>query len=84
MIDIERDGSSEIIKFKRPTALNADGLEALETALSEIAKSNARVLILTGSGDRAFWVGADIKELANRTSQQVWADARRGQAIGKN
>ena len=85
MIDIERHGDCAVLKFNRPdalNALNADGLSALEEALKELATSDARALILTGAGDRAYCAGADINELGPRTPGQVRAAARRGQAIG--
>ena len=85
MIDIERHGDCAVLKFNRPdalNALNADGLSALEEALKELATSDARALIVTGAGDRAYCAGADINELGPRTPGQVRAAARRGQAIG--
>ena len=85
MIDIERHGVCAVIRFHRPdalNALNANGLDALEGALEHISKSDARALILTGVGDRAFCAGADINELGCRTADQVRSASRRGQAIG--
>jgi enoyl-CoA hydratase len=85
MINIERQGVCAVIRFNRPealNALNANGLDALEDALEQISKSDARALILTGAGDRAFCAGADINELGPRTADQVRAASRRGQAIG--
>lgn len=85
MIDIERHGVCAVLRFNRPdalNALNADGLDGLEDALEQISKTNARALILTGAGDRAFCAGADINELGPRTAEQVRAASRRGQAIG--
>ena len=85
MIDIGRHGDCAVLKFNRPdalNALNADGLITLEEALKELATSDARALILTGAGDRAYCAGADINELGPRTPGQVRAAARRGQAIG--
>ena len=85
MIDIELHGPCAVLKFNRPAALNAlngEGLSALERALSEIAQSDVRALIITGAGERAYCAGADIKELGPRTPEQIRAAARRGQAIG--
>jgi enoyl-CoA hydratase len=85
MIDIERRGVCAVIRFNRPKTLNAlniSGLDALECALKKISKSDARALILTGEGDRAFCAGADIRELGPRTAEQVRAASQRGQAIG--
>ena len=87
MIDIERNEDCAIICFNRPDALNAlntGDLSSLEEALSEIADSDARALILTGAGDRAFCAGADIKELSSRHSDQVRAASQRGQSIANS
>jgi enoyl-CoA hydratase len=59
------------ITFNRPKVLNAlnrQTVEELGDALNQ-ARSDAsvRVLILTGSGEKAFIAGADINELAVRT-----------------
>ena len=60
------------ITFNRPdvlNALNAALLEEFSQALDEIAaEQTIRVLILTGSGEKAFVAGADIKELATFTT----------------
>ena len=55
-----------ILTFNRPEALNALSfsiLDHLVKLLQEVKKSSARALIITGSGDKAFCAGADIKEL---------------------
>jgi enoyl-CoA hydratase len=56
-----------IITFNRPKALNALNRELLSEfsdALDKIANDDIKVLILTGSGNKAFVAGADIAELA--------------------
>jgi enoyl-CoA hydratase len=66
----KRDGIA-FIKFNRPKVLNAlnrKTVEELQHALLEARDDTAvRVLILTGSGDKAFVAGADINELAQQT-----------------
>ena len=56
------------ITFNRPkllNALNRRTMEELDAALTEARGDSAvRVIILTGSGDKAFVAGADINELA--------------------
>lgn len=59
------------ITFNRPKVLNALNRKTMEE-LGDILTSAAddadvRVLILTGSGEKAFVAGADINELAQRT-----------------
>ena len=59
------------ITFHRPkelNALNRRSLEELEAVLEEARRDDeVRVLILTGSGEKAFVAGADINELAQQT-----------------
>jgi len=73
------------ITFNRPKALNALNsalLEELSSAVDDIAQTaDARVLILTGAGDKAFIAGADIKELATLTALQAKLFARSGQEV---
>lgn len=67
-IRIERDGHVAVITIDRPQAANAidqaswraigDGLAALDT------DPGVRAVVLTGSGDKVFCAGADLKELA--------------------
>ncbi len=61
-----RDGIA-IITFNRPKALNAlnseVNLELIEMMERARNDDEAKVVILTGSGERAFVAGADIKEM---------------------
>jgi enoyl-CoA hydratase len=65
MIDVERDGGTAIVTVNRPEAMNALDLEhaeSLREALAELAADDgARVVVLTGAGEKAFIAGADIE-----------------------
>jgi enoyl-CoA hydratase len=65
MISVERDGGTAIVTVDRPEAMNAldvEHLESLRANLAELAEDDsARVLVLTGAGEKAFVAGADIK-----------------------
>lgn len=67
---IERDGHVAVLTLNRPHRLNALGgslIESLETAWPELdADPDVRAVVVTGAGDRAFCVGADLKETAER------------------
>jgi len=61
---------------KAMNALNADTVEELSHALQEAKKdTSVRVIILTGSGEKAFIAGADINEI--KTSFEKGAMAAR-------
>jgi enoyl-CoA hydratase len=64
-IDVERDGGVAIVTVNRPDALNAVDLEHAQELLGRLeelaAEDETRVVVLTGSGDKAFIAGADIK-----------------------
>jgi enoyl-CoA hydratase len=62
-----RGGGVVVVTIDRPEALNAlnrDTLSELRDRLRELATdTDARVLVVTGAGDRAFAAGADIGEM---------------------
>lgn len=80
---LQVDGGTATLTFNRPKALNAlNGqlLAEFQEALAIIsADSEIRVLILTGSGEKAFVAGADITEIAKLNALQAKLFARRGQ-----
>lgn len=67
-VDVERRDGAGIITINRPDALNALDLEtlrALHERLGELAADDeARVVVVTGAGERAFVAGADIKYMS--------------------
>jgi enoyl-CoA hydratase len=67
----EKKDSIAYITFNRPKVLNAlnrQTVEELQLVLTDARDDAAvRVLILTGSGGKAFVAGADINELARQT-----------------
>lgn len=82
-IELSRVEEFAVITLNRPDALNALSfslIRDLSARLDEVAKSDARALIITGAGDRAFCAGADIKELFGRTLMQQKQGGEYGQA----
>jgi enoyl-CoA hydratase len=82
------ENSIATITFNRPKALNALNAKLLtefSAALDDISTNEAiHVLVLTGSGDKAFVAGADITELATLNPLQAKLFAKKGHdAIGK-
>ena len=84
-IIFETENKIAKITFNRPKALNAlniDLLDELSKALDEIAANeDIRVLVLTGSGEKSFVAGADIKELAAFDALAAKVFAQKGQNI---
>jgi len=65
------ENSIAVLTFDRPevhNALNFETIQEAKNALTNLAADNtANVLIITGSGDKAFVSGADINDLKTRT-----------------
>ncbi len=84
-IMLTHDGGICTITINRPeklNALNRQVIDELHDAFAQLAEDqNTRVVILTGSGDKAFVAGADISEI-NTLSPMLARDfARHGQAL---
>jgi enoyl-CoA hydratase len=82
---IERDGAIATVTLDRPEvlhALDAAMFNELEHAFRELAADAAvRVILLTGSGERAFAAGADIRALAETGATSGRAASARGQSV---
>jgi enoyl-CoA hydratase len=65
VIDVTREGGTAIVTVNRPEAMNALDVEHAETLRDTLAglaaDETARVVVLTGAGEKAFIAGADIK-----------------------
>ena len=83
-VELERRGECAVMTLNRPQALHAlsvEILEEIEARLGEVAASDARALVVTGAGDRAFCAGADIKELLGRDLQAQKRGVQLGQRV---
>ena len=82
-IELKRVDEFALITLNRPEALNALSfalIADLARAFDEVAASDARALIVTGAGPKAFCAGADIKELTGRPLAAQKRGAEAGQA----
>ena len=74
-----------VVAVNRPEALNAlngDTVNELKDVFRTIRDDEkSGVVILTGSGDKAFIAGADIKEMTSASPTEAIASARRGQDL---
>ncbi|MFV0531671.1 MAG: enoyl-CoA hydratase-related protein [Flavobacteriales bacterium] len=71
---VEKKDQNAIVAINRPKALNALNAQVfsdLSKTLKELKKDTTiRSIILTGSGDKSFVAGADIKEFADFNAKQ--------------
>ena len=84
-IKLKHQGNIYTLIINRPehyNALNYALLKELDSNLDLINKDiNAKVLIITGDGDKAFVAGADIGEMSSMTKAQSLEFSRYGQKI---
>ena len=69
-IDLLFEEDYAVLTINRPKALNALSfaiITQIGEALQRVSESQARVLIITGAGEKAFCAGADIQELTGRS-----------------
>jgi enoyl-CoA hydratase len=81
-IELTRVDEFALITLNRPQALNALSfalIADLGGALDDVARSDARALLIMGAGDKAFCAGADIKELTGRSL----IEQKRGAELGQ-
>lgn len=73
------------LTINRPEALNALNAEVIQTLSDAIdaaaSDDHVRAIVLTGSGEKAFVAGADIKEFADFNAEQGKELAARGQRL---
>lgn len=75
------------LTLNRPQALNALNSQMLNEIsqalgqLSEMDYHHAKVLVVTGAGEKAFVAGADIKEMSVLNSEEAQVFSQKGQSI---
>ena len=74
---VEQRGAVTLVTLNRPQALNALNSAVLEELIDAFAKFEADpsqgCAVLTGSGEKAFAAGADIKEMADKPAADFYA-----------
>ncbi|WP_312341099.1 enoyl-CoA hydratase-related protein [Chryseobacterium binzhouense] len=80
---ISKEERTAVITINRQeslNALNALTISEISSALDELQNDHeVRVIILTGSGEKSFVAGADIKEFSNFNQEEAEELARNGQ-----
>ena len=81
----EIDNRINIISINRPKKLNALNIETfseIDHAIkSSIVNPDVRLIIITGTGDKAFVAGADIKEFVNFSMAEAYELSESGHKI---
>jgi enoyl-CoA hydratase len=79
------DSGLYLLTVNRPralNALNAATLDELARAVAEVkADARARVLLITGAGDKAFVAGADIAEMLAYSAEEARVFSAQGMAL---
>ncbi|WP_341716318.1 enoyl-CoA hydratase-related protein [Micromonospora sp. FIMYZ51] len=82
---VERAGSIMTVTINRPeayNALNAEVLRRLHAAVRDADGDPAiRAVVITGSGEKAFCAGADLKELAGMGADRAHRTLHAGQRV---
>jgi enoyl-CoA hydratase len=77
-ITAEQRGAVTLITLNRPQALNALNSRVLEELIEAFAAFEAdkgqRCAVLTGSGEKAFAAGADIKEMSDKPAADFYLE----------
>ncbi|HTU11700.1 MAG TPA: enoyl-CoA hydratase-related protein [Allosphingosinicella sp.] len=73
---VEKKGAVALVTLNRPQALNALNSQVLGELIAAFAAYDAdasqRCLVLTGSGEKAFAAGADIKEMETQGFAEMY------------
>src|SRR5215470_8082924 len=84
-VRLEKKNPIAYVTIDRPkvfNALNMATMEELGEVFTDLAADReVRVVILTGSGEKAFVAGADINELQKNNPVEAKAYTHRGQAV---
>jgi len=81
-VQIQKENRVAVLTIDRPKALNALNEEVLLELRSVISElENISVVILTGSGEKAFVAGADISQMSGMTPLQARAFSELGHSV---
>ena len=85
VIEISKNKQIGILTINRPDSLNAMNREVLIEFINELKKiqseKDIRVIIITGSGEKAFIAGADIKLMQKMNREEAFEFANLGQEL---
>jgi enoyl-CoA hydratase len=76
---VEKEANTALIKLNRPpvNSLNAKAYTEIYEAVCELEKDQAvKAIIITGTGEKGFAAGLDVKEVAGKTIPDYYAFQR--------
>lgn len=62
----EKRGHVTVLTLNRPEAMNSLDYELYDALEDAVRSSDARAIVITGSGTRAFCAGDDVKKILSR------------------
>ncbi|WP_266075423.1 enoyl-CoA hydratase/isomerase family protein [Haladaptatus caseinilyticus] len=83
-LEFDDDDDVATLTVDRPdrlNALNVETLRALRDAISEAESEDARALVLTGAGEKAFIAGADISHMQDLSTTEAQEYAELGHDV---
>ncbi len=84
-LQVSYDGPLCWLTVNRPekhNALNRELMTELQEALQQIRhRKDARVVLVSGAGEKAFIAGADLNELSGLSTLEAYETAERGQQV---
>jgi 3-hydroxypropionyl-coenzyme A dehydratase len=83
-LQVEKDDEIVLITINRPDKLNAMNLAVMDeflTVLDSLEKDSSKVILITGTGQKAFSAGADIEYMSKIGSVEAEKYALRGHEV---
>ena len=85
VIEVSKNKQIGILTINRPDSLNAMNREVLIEFINGLKKiqseKDTRVIIITGSGEKAFIAGADIKVMQKMKQEEAFEFANLGHEL---
>lgn len=81
-LKIDRDGHVTILTLDRPEAMNALDYPTYMALEDAVRGAEARAIIITGAGDRAFCSGDDVKQILSKGAPTTSEMAERSKKTG--
>lgn len=82
VLEIETHGHVSLLRLNRPQAMNSLNYELYMALEDAVRGSQARCIVITGAGERAFCTGDDVKEILSKGAPSTPEMAARAKATG--